>query len=426
MNETIGVKGGKNDNRRRLKIQKKKLEKIKNAEEQQEKKHIKMVINIASPPTIIKEIEREISEQPVEIIEQNSISIKKTEIDKKLDNLKNNKIISYYENKLKEIKFTLKNTIYEYNIITSETEEIYESKKAQQMLDKLNLVIRKLEELKKMIDIPNVYDFDQNYIYNLITKYINEFENNCLVDEIKNSELYISISSKIKELEEKTEKLSLKLDNKKDEMLLDEDKLDDLKEKYNTFDNFNNMVIRFQAEQDAIAKDLEEKLKNAISIEEKTEVKIRILKEQTHIIRDLIAPQLLIPGVKSGIRTAIAAASLTHIMRKYIKPRTEVNHYRVVNITNYEKDITNSIDDINNGLRLLKNSKSQLEKLLEEFREEFKKYFGKVKECDKLLNNLEEILDVLKDKEDELNILKENQENMLENNNNKVYILKYE
>lgn len=426
MNETIGTKGGKNDNRRRLRIQKSKLEKIKRAEEKQEKKQTNPNLNIVQIPTVVKEIEREISEQTVAVIEQNSISIKETEIDEKLDNLKNNQIINYYENKLKEIKLDLKNTIYEYTIIVSETDKIYDAKIAQNLLNKISLIIKKLEELKNMIDIPNMYDFDQNYIYNLITKYINEFENNYLVDDIKDSELYILISSKIKELEEKTDKLSQKLDNKKDELLLDEKKLDKLKEKYNTFDNFNNMLIRFQAEQNSIAKDLEEKLKNAISIEEKTEVKIRILKEQTHIIRDLIAPQLLIPGVKSGIRTAIAAASLTHIMRKYIKPRTEVNHYRVVNITNYEKDITNSIDDINNGLRLLKNSKSQLEKLLEEFREEFKKYFGKVKECDKLLNNLEEILDVLKDKEDELNILKENQENMLENNNNKVYILKYE
>lgn len=424
MNETIGTKGGKNDNRRRLRIQKSKLEKIKRAEEKQEKKQTNPNLNIVQIPTVVKEIEREISEQTVAVIEQNSISIKETEIDEKLDNLKNNQIINYYENKLKEIKLDLKNTIYEYTIIVSETDKIYDAKIAQNLLNKISLIIKKLEELKNMIDIPNMYDFDQNYIYNLITKYINEFENNCLVDDIKDSELYILISSKIKELEEKTDKLSQKLDNKKDELLLDEKKLDKLKEKYNTFDNFNNMLIRFQAEQNSIAKDLEEKLKNATSIEEKTKIKIRILTEQTHIVRDLIVPQLLIPGVKSSIRTAVAAASLTHIMRNYIRPRTEISHYKVVNVVNYEKDITNSIDDIKKGLRLLKNSKNQLRKLLVEFKEDFKEYFGKVKECDKLLNNLEEILDALREKEDELNIMKENQENMLENNNNKVQVLK--
>lgn len=316
--------------------------------------------------------------------------------------------------------------IYEYNIIVSETEEIYESKIAEDLLDKLNIIIKKIEELKNMLDIPNMEDFDQNYIYNLITEYLSEFERNNTIEEIKDSELYIYLSSKLKELEDKAELLSERLDDKKEDIALDEEQMDILKEKYNTFDNFNNVLIKFQAEQDIITRDLEEKIKNATSIQERVEVRMRILTNQTHIIRDLIAPQLLIPGVRSGVRTAVAAASLVHIMRNYIRPRTETNRYRVVNVVDYAKDITNSLEDINKGLRLLKNSRKQLEKLLDEFKEDFKQYFGKVKECDKLLNDLEIVLESLNEKEDELNILKEQQEKNLENNNNKVNVLRRE
>ena len=443
MNETIGVKDRNNDRRRRLKITKKQLKKLDVASKEQIKeeklkenqiKSIVTVIPLITIGTVFKELtdtkletkekQESSSSKVVEIVEQNNISLPETNIDKKIDNLKNREIITRYETKLKEIRLELKNIIYEYNIIVSETEEIYELKIAEELLDKLNIIIKKIEELKNMINIPNMEDFDQNYIYNLITEYLSEFEKNNIVEEIKDSELYIYLSSKLQELEDKTSLISEKLEDKKEDISLYEEQMNVLKEKYNTFDNFNNMLIRFQAEQNSIAKDLEEKLKNAVSIEEKTEVKIRILTEQTHIVRDLIVPQLLIPGVKSSIRTAVAAASLTHIIRNYIRPRTEISHYKVVNVVNYEKDITNSIDDIKKGLRLLKNSKKQLMKLLVEFKEDFKEYFGKVKECDKLLNNLEEILDALREKEDELNIMKENQENMLENNNNKVQVLK--
>lgn len=467
MNETIGVKGGRNDRRRTLTITKKQYQKLKEYKKEQEKQALKqeekrlkinqvkslatavpLVVSAAVFKELIspkehkektsvtvttnkydqkKEIlaeEKQKDNGIVEKVEQNNIPLPESDIEIKFDNIKNREIISRYENKLKEIKFDLKNLIYEYNIIVRESEEVYESKAFQELLDKLNIIIKKLEELKRMIDIPNMEDFDQNYIYNLISEYLSEFEKNNIVKDIKDSELYILISSKLAELDEKKENLSSALNDKKEEISLDEEKMEELKDKYNTFDNFNNFLIRFQADQDSLTRELEEKINNATSVQEKVEVKLRFLQNQSHVIRDLIAPQMLIPGVKSGVRLAVASASLVHIMRNHIRPRTETNRYRVVNITDYTKDITNSIADIDKGLALLKNSKKQLEKLLEEFKENYKQYFGKVKDCDKLLVDLEDVLEALKEKEEELKIIKESQEKNLENNNSKINVLK--
>lgn len=428
MNETIGVKGGKNDRRRVFKITRKQLQKIKEQEELT-KKNITTKFTIISPQQ--KEKEKIVNKRVIEntslqaaiIVEQNNIPIKEANISKKLDNIKNKEIISYYENKLKEIKIDLKEIIYEYNVIVSETEELYESKQAQYLLDKLNIVISKLEKLKKMIDVPNTEDYDQNYIYNLISEYLDEFEKNNLLAAVKDSELYILISSKLTEISSKKDLLLNTLEDKKNKISLDEEQLEEMKSKYDTFDNFNNTLLRFQADQEYIIKDLEDKIKNSTSIEEKVEIKFKILDSQLKTISTLIAPQLLIPGAKSGVRMAVATASLVFVLRRHIRPKMETTRYRVVNVTDYSKDISNSIIDIEKSLNLLKNSKKQLEKFLIEFKDKYKDYLGKIKACDNLVNNLDNLLISLKEKEEELEIMKKRQEKNLENNNIKVNVL---
>ena len=428
MNETIGVKGGKNDRRRVFKITRKQLQKIKEQEELT-KKNITTKFTIISPQQ--KEKEKIVNKRVIEntslqaaiIVEQNNIPIKEANISKKLDNIKNKEIISYYENKLKEIKIDLKEIIYEYNIIVSETEELYESKQAKYLLDKLNIVISNIEKLKKMIDVPNTEDYDQNYIYTLISEYLDEFEKNNLLASVKDSDLYILISSKLTEISSKKDLLLNTLEDKKNKISLDEEQLEEMKSKYDTFDNFNNTLLRFQADQEYIIKDLEDKIKNSTSIEEKVEIKFKILDSQLKTISTLIAPQLLIPGAKSGVRMAVATASLVFVLRRHIRPKMETTRYRVVNVTDYSKDISNSIIDIEKSLNLLKNSKKQLEKFLIEFKDKYKDYLGKIKACDNLVNNLDNLLISLKEKEEELEIMKKRQEKNLENNNIKVNVL---
>lgn len=103
MNETIGVKGGKNDRRRRLKITKKQLEKLNIASKEQIKEEeklkenqIKSIITVApviALGTVLQELtdiklekkekQDSSSNKPVEVIEQNNISLPETTIDKK-------------------------------------------------------------------------------------------------------------------------------------------------------------------------------------------------------------------------------------------------------------------------------------------------------------------------------------------------------
>ena len=488
MNETIGTKGGKNDRRRTLLITKEQYEKLLKYKEEQkfreekaklQKNQIKSLITIipivltgaickelvSSPKkeqlsedsvqnlkrknlsnwsqdistlgiidqstedanfNQIKQSPKEQKTKVVETAEQNYIPLPKSKINSDLENIKNHEIIARYEVKLKDVKRELKKLIYEYNIIVKESETVYESIAAQELLDKLTIIIKKLEYLKKMIDIPNMEDYDQSYICNLISEYLSNFEKNQIVTDIKDSELYILISSKIQELEEKEEKLAQRLMIKKETINVDEEKLEQLKAQRDSFDNFNNSLLRFQSDQDYLTKDLAIKIANATSEQEKVTAKIRFLENRTHTMLDLLRPQLLIPGTKSGIRLAVATASLIHIMRNHLKPKTEIRRYRILNIDDYSKEITSSIDSINKTLNFLSKSKKELQQVLKEFQENYQPYFGKIKECDKLLDDLETILSSLIEKEEELENLRLEQERNLDKNNEKIKQIKHD
>lgn len=367
--------------------------------------------------------------QIVQKIEQNTIPLPGTLISssKNLENLKEREIINRYEEKLKEIKIELKELIFEYNIIVKEYDNILESKEVEKLLEKLNLIIKKLDELKDLIEIPNTKDYDQNYIDNLISEYLTDFKKNKVVEEIKDSQLYILLSSKIEELDQKKDLLEESLIAKKEEINLDEEKLVELKECYKDFDNFNNNLLRFQADQDALTRNLEQKIANAKTEQEKVETRLHFLKNQTSLILDLIRPQLLIPGARSTIRLALAASCLVHFMKNNIRPTVETKRYKVINVADYTKDITNSLKDLDNALSLLKRSKKELQLFLEEFKNNYKKYFKEVKECDQLLENLQNCLFSLEEKEEEIERLKMDQEKNLMDNHEKVkQIGKYE
>jgi hypothetical protein len=64
-------------------------------------------------------------------------------IDEKLDKLKNHKIIEEYEHELKDVRKDLRELIFEYNVISEEAENVYDSKEADALLDRLNAIIKK-------------------------------------------------------------------------------------------------------------------------------------------------------------------------------------------------------------------------------------------------------------------------------------------
>lgn len=340
-----------------------------------------------------------------------------------IEKLKKHKIVEVYEQKLKEIRYDLRKLIFEYNAYVTESDKLYESKKAQDLLDKLSDIIKKIEELKAKIRIEDLDKYDDNYIYTLIEKYLEEFKNNQFVSEIKDSDLYQLIEEKLAELDTKKDKLNKKVERRKEELVNKEVNLDKLKEKYYDYERYNNLLLDFQYEQDKALKELKEKLDQAVTIEEKVKVEVQAMTDQSRRLMRFLARQLFLPGVRGAKRLTTAAALYLYYLNNIINPRTKTTKYKVIKVQDYSKSIENSLKEIDNVENLLNKTSKQLDRTINNFKREYEEFFGILPECDELLYHFEKVKEQLKEKEFEIERIKKAQQKSLERNNAKV--LKY-
>lgn len=347
-------------------------------------------------------------------------------IDEQLDKLKNHKIVDEYENKLKEVRKELRTLIFEYNLIADAAENVYNSKEAEELLDRLNEIIRKMEELKKAIAVPDIDKYDDNYLYTLIESYIEEFKNKNFVSEIKDSSLYIMISDKLAELDSKKDKLQDKLETKKETLEIDEERLEELRERYFNYEKFNNDLLNFQATQDKVLDEIRDKMAKATTVTERVEAQLAGMTRQSRRLRNMIAASMLLPGARSARGIATMTATYLYFMRNVMNPRTVTRRYKVVKTTDYHKEIERSISQLDDVHSLLKKTSRQIDLTIKEVEKEFAEYIDVIPECKELLANLEKVKEEIKEKEYELQRIKEEQEKNLEKNNAKVLTLNYE
>ena len=334
--------------------------------------------------------------------------------------VKSRKIVEAYEKELKDIRFDLRLLIDEYNHLVDDEEKIIFSDEAADLLDKLTSVISKLEELEKKIQIDDLDKYDDNYIYYLIEEYMKEFKNQKIVDELKDSPLYIEIVEKIEELQQKKDILSGQVEEKKTVFEEREKKFDELKEKFNKIEQINKELLDFQYEQDALLQEAREKVRDALTVEEKVKVEMKILDNQSRRLLRLIALRMFFPGSFSAKAISSSIAAYLLFTRQLIQPETVTKKYKVIKVIDYGEDIKDSISSLENAIDLLGKTGKQVDKLIDDIHDKFKDYIGVVKECDYLLYDLNKIKDNIKEKEYEMERIKKEQENVLKENNAKV------
>lgn len=458
MNETIGIKGGHQDRIRSLRIKEELLNKIKNLDEKEKNKRLEralsktqlnnsikfvplllnsqgfLTMNKKEKPSIIIEEIRSVDriptkEEPIEllIIDDDPIEEEKDEIfpfednyKPNINNIKNNKIIEEYQNNLKSIKKDLKKLILEYKIIDEDEKNISTSKEAEELLNKLNTIILKLDKLKSKYSIDKIERYDENYIQVLIEDYIKEFKSRKFVKEVKNSDIYILISEKLDELYNKKEELEERINEKKNKLLITEDELETLKEKYDEYDKFNIKLLEFQNEQDKILKEMNEELKKAVTVEEKVEIRLKAMNKQTKKLYSIVGMQLILPIPNQIKRVITSTALYMYYLKRMIKPELETKRYKIIRVEDYTNTINKSIDSLNEVESMINRTSKEISKIINTFKEEYKDFIGKNNKCDELLNSLEKIEYEIKDKAEEINNIKNEQIKNLEDNTSKI------
>lgn len=365
----------------------------------------------------------EVKEQKQTIIPIPASKIETLEENKIFQKITDKKIVAEYEEKLKDVKIELKKLIYEYNVLQQASEDLTDSKEAEEILYQLSIIIKKIEELKSKMKIDIKGLETDAYLTDIVDQYMDEFKNKNIVSEIKDSDLYIMIAEKLEEVTEETGKLTNKVEDTKDKLELDESQFDKLKESYYNFENFNNQLIAFQSEQDFLLKDLEKKVSESTSITEQVQYRVQLMNRQNRRLLQMIALPMLIPGNRSARAIASATAAYLYFMRNLLNPRLRQQRYRIISVIDYSSEIERNISKIEDAATSISKTSNKLEEMIRKIEVDFKDYLNDIPECRELLSNLNKLLSDLKEKEEELQKTKQEQEKLLETNNQKVKTL---
>ena len=386
---------------------------------------------IPIPEIISKKVEeKKVEEEKVESViipsqikeeKQDSFEEELSEKSKEiLSKLKNRKIIDEYEKQLKEIRFELRGLIFDYNALLEDEEKNVFSFQEETILDRLNEIILKIEQLKERIKIEHIEDFDDNYNYTLIEDYLSLFQDKKLVDDIKDSPLYILISEKIDEFNDKKDKFKDEVEHKKKDYSLREERFDELREKFIRFDQINRELANFQDEQERIVREVREKVAKAVTVQEKVEVQVQAMNYQSKKMLRLMALGLFFPGGRAAKKVAATASAYSYFVHQILHPKTITKKYQKVTVQDYSSEIEYSISALENAEYLLKKTDQQIDLIIREIKNDFQDYIGILPECDELLSNLEKVKRDLHEKEYEMDRTKTEQERLLEANNAKV------
>lgn len=339
---------------------------------------------------------------------------------KKLESIKSRRIVEEYEKQLKDIRYELRNLIYEYNVLSEKEDEIILENDAELILDRLTYVIEKVEELKSRIKVDDLDKYDDNYIYYLIEGYLEEFNNKTAISEIKDSPLYIMISEKLEELDIKKNNLQNRVNKKKNNLEEKESRFEELKNNYYTIEKLNKKLVEFQEEQEKLLEEIRHKVANAKTETQRVEYEFQGLSRQSKRMLRMLSFQMFLPFPKFAKGMAATAAAYLYFLKNVINPHMVAKEYKIITVKDYSDEIKSSIAQINDAIDMLGKTSNQIDKIIDEIKTKYKDYFGVVKECDEMINNLYKMRSNIREKEYEMEKVKEQQEKELELNNSKV------
>lgn len=350
---------------------------------------------------------------------------KLVDVNNKIEKLTNIKLIESYENELRDIKYELKKLIFDYKILEAYSEKTFTTSDIEELLEKLNQIIKKIEELRKKLDIDNLSNYDDNYIRSIVNEYISVLGNGQAIEGLKDSELYILLSSTLNKIEKEKDIFQENLQEQQSDIIDSEENLDRLKTEYLSIQKYNDKLEKFQQEQVILLKNLQEKIENSKSIEEKIEYQVSFLNEQSKNLLKMLALDMMIPDPITSKAAGAATLAYMYFMRRALKPKLQINkkRYKVITIEDFSKDILNTIDNLTYTADTLNATSNKLQSMISEFKTEYKDYIDNLSEYSELLNNLIKINENLKEKEFEIRKIASEQKKNLQINNEKVKTL---
>lgn len=339
-------------------------------------------------------------------------------------------IINILEENIKDLTYELKKLDFDIHVIKKNIDnakdkeelEIYE-KQVNQLIEKLNKLKKQLLSLEKTFKFDYPIEFKDNYLIYLVDEYKNKRKNEKeLSDKIEEEELFESIIDRIIDLENKKDEVAEKLDNKKNELTIQEDDLEKMKDEIINIDEISNNIKNMISKQLDTIKDIESKVSETVHITERVET---ITKSVKHSLLDLIILMNVFKhniSIKNNASCAVQAAIALELINKMCTPIKEQVTVKETDLKDYDKMIKGCMDDTNKLLKLIKDNQNSLSSIRHIFEKDFKEY-SHLPNYKDVMNQLDDLNKKMEEAYEHTKKMNKEIEYQLEKNNAKV--LKY-
>ncbi len=346
--------------------------------------------------------ELELEEEPI-ITELSNEDISKNII---IDDLTiKNDTLQEIEKMLRSDRYEIERISYELNNLKKEEEQDDNTiNEIEDLIERLNNLIRRFEKIKKdfytkyydEIDIDTNSD---NYIKHLIDEYKIAIKNDNIKDatilEIKQIEEYISLINEMIEIENESSKLNDSLEEKKEEITEADRGIDEFDEDYKQVDKINNYINRFAKDQSHILSELEKKIENQEIVSKSVEYQSEIVTDYTKLLSSilLLASTSTIPPTKNGniLKAALVAGAITGIMTSRKLVMKEKKTVTKTTYIDYEKEILNSINNVNELSIIVDKTLLDIKQLKKDFEHDFSNFADSIPNFYDMITKLDSI-----------------------------------
>ena len=343
-----------------------------------------------------------------EKIEQNEHLINKDE--KKESKEKTNDII-IKTNTLDEIEKMIRKNYYEIQNIKREIEIIENEEKdkslkedVEKLIDRLNKLIKQLEEIKKDFYKKNLEKIYQNstedtYISHLIEEYKASFIDNNINDnallQIKQIEEYIYLINDIIDIEKNKDTLNKTLEDKKENFEIRDKDFEELQTKYDDVEKMNLHIESFSKEQSLLINEITAKVESSVNVTKEVEYKTQLYINYSKLLTStlLMGMSSAIPFnrggnlLKAGLMMAAVAGMASSIKTRTYESKTTTK----INYTDYEKEILSGINNIDDMDLMIDKTILDIKFIKENFEKEFSQYKNEIPMYYELITKLDSI-----------------------------------
>lgn len=324
---------------------------------------------------------------------------------KKIESL----LIKELDNYFKESNQKLNKLTNEYNTVISELDSLYLTDEIEKNIEIIEGILFKLEYLKRefelleeSLNLKNIYKLENDYLIKLFSEYSSIINSNKIMKEqlinIKKTSISIEMVKKIKELEQKSKKVYDIYFFKKSELEARNKKFLLIKEKIQCVDDVLNTIKEITEKQSKLVLELEDKLKNSVSVTEKIET---TYKYSNRALNNLIVAMALLNTLPNGmIKSLFIARETFRFVRTMFSLDITENVIKEIEVIDYTEDIKCALDDTKKVQEDLDSLDIEILEIMSYFDKDFSQYILAIPEYTRIMEQLKTISEIFEEQKE--------------------------